>query len=193
MDQSVLGVCATCPGKGIERTVEVIHKRVICLTGWLLDCLPALRHSNGRPMVGLQGPRTADRRGGTIAFRVFDPDGAVVSERRVEELAAQANISLRTGCFCNPGAGEAAHGVTAAEMRAVFEAGVPLSFAGLQHRMQEHGKAIGAIRISVGLASNFADVYRFMHFVAGLRDKTAGEIGPPQRMAERDLARPDTA
>jgi len=38
-------------------------------------------------------------------------------------------------------------------------------------------KSAGAIRISVGLATNFADVYRFMHFAAGFRDKTNMNIG----------------
>jgi selenocysteine lyase/cysteine desulfurase len=44
----------------------------------------------------------------------------------------------------------------------------------IQHR---GNKSAGAIRISVGLASNFADVYRFLHFGAGFRDKTNMYIG----------------
>ena len=31
--------------------IETIHTRVMCLTGWLLDALGALRHSNGTPVV----------------------------------------------------------------------------------------------------------------------------------------------
>ena len=31
--------------------------------------------------------------------------------------------------------------------------------------------------MSVGLASNFADVYRFMQFVEGLRDQTRMTVG----------------
>ena len=38
-------------------------------------------------------------------------------------------------------------------------------------------KSAGAIRVSVGLATNFADVYRFMHFAAGFRDQTNMNIG----------------
>ncbi len=44
----------------------------------------------------------------------------------------------------------------------------------IQHR---GNKSAGAIRISVGLATNFADVYRFMHFAVGLRDQTNMSIG----------------
>jgi hypothetical protein len=44
----------------------------------------------------------------------------------------------------------------------------------IQHR---GNKSAGAIRISVGLSTNFADVYRFMHFAAGFRDQTNMNIG----------------
>jgi hypothetical protein len=49
---------------------------------------------------------TSERRGGTIAFNFYDRDGQPHDARRIEALVAEANISLRTGCFCNPGAGE---------------------------------------------------------------------------------------
>ena len=39
------------------------------------------------------------------------------------------------------------------------------------------GKSAGAIRVSLGLASNFADVYRFCEFAAGLRDQTRLTMG----------------
>ena len=42
----------------------------------------------------------------------YDPDGHLLDYRRVEELAGRSGISLRTGCFCNPGAGETAEGLT---------------------------------------------------------------------------------
>ena len=39
------------------------------------------------------------------------------------------------------------------------------------------GKSVSTIRVSVGLATNFADVYRFLGFAAGFLDKSAEEIG----------------
>ena len=39
------------------------------------------------------------------------------------------------------------------------------------------GKSAGAIRVSVGIASNFADVQRFLAFAAPLRDQTRLSIG----------------
>ena len=47
----------------------------------------------------------------------------------------------------------------------------------LQFLQQDSGKSAGAIRVSLGLASNFADVDRFLEFAAGFRDQTALTIG----------------
>jgi hypothetical protein len=44
----------------------------------------------------------------------------------------------------------------------------------IQHR---GGKSAGAIRVSLGLASNFADVYRFVQFAASFRDQTTLAVG----------------
>jgi len=79
--------------------MEFIGTRVQCLTGWLLEELLALRHSNGRAMVRLYGPSTTESRGGTVTMNLYDPAGHLLDYRRVEELAGEAGISLRTGCF----------------------------------------------------------------------------------------------
>ena len=42
----------------------------------------------------------------------------------------------------------------------------------LQFMQHRGGKSAGAIRVSLGLASNFADVDRFLRFAAGFRDQT---------------------
>ena len=61
--------------------IDVIHQRVMCLTGWLLDRLAALRHGNGAPMARIYGPAGTRDRGGTVAFNLLDPGGHVVDER----------------------------------------------------------------------------------------------------------------
>lgn len=160
---------------GIER----IQARVQCLTDWLITELLALRHGNGRPMMRLYGPANTAQRGGTVTMNFYDPDGHLVDYRRLEELASQQGISLRTGCFCNPGAGETAEGIDEADLRGgVAEAGPQISLPRfLQHLQQHGGKSAGAIRVSLGLASNFADVERFLAFAAGFLDQTALSIG----------------
>lgn len=158
--------------------LETIQTRVRCLTGWLLTQLLDLRHTNGRPMVRIYGPVTTAARGGTVTMNVYDAEGHLLDYRRVEELAGEERISLRTGCFCNPGAGEAAEGLTeedvAAAMAETPDMTMPRFLQIITHR---GGKSAGAIRASVGLASNFADVYRFVRFVEGLRDQTRMTVG----------------
>jgi hypothetical protein len=51
---------------------------------------------------------------------------------------------------------------------------LPRFLAAVQHR---GGKSAGAIRISFGLASNFADAHRVLTFLARLRDQTRLTLG----------------
>ena len=158
--------------------ISLIGERVNCLTGWLIDQLMQLKHDNGRPMIRLYGPANTHMRGGTVTLNFYDPDGRMLDFRRIEELANEKGISLRTGCFCNPGAGEIAEGLTRVDMLAGFAEGDNLNMPRfLQVIETRSNKSMGAIRISVGLATNFDDVYRFMAFAASFRNKTNLNIG----------------
>jgi selenocysteine lyase/cysteine desulfurase len=158
--------------------MDLITERVRCLTGWMLEQLLALRHTNGRPMVRIYGPTTTKARGGTISLNLYDHHESLLDYRRVEELAGNEGISLRTGCFCNPGAGESAEGLTADDMRAALTLGSDVNLASFMRLMQDRGhKSAGAIRVSIGLVSNFADVSRFVNFIAGFRDQTRLSLG----------------
>jgi selenocysteine lyase/cysteine desulfurase len=158
--------------------LDAIHTRVQCLTGWLLDELVALRHANGRPLVRIYGPLTTSARGGIVTMNFYDPDGHLLDYRRVEELAAADCISLRTGCFCNPGAGERAEGITEADIADAIATGQDMNLPRfLQFITHRGGKSAGAIRVSFGIASNFADARRFLEFASGLRDQTRLTIG----------------
>jgi selenocysteine lyase/cysteine desulfurase len=158
--------------------MEVIGTRVRCLTDWLLAQLLDLRHTNGRHMVRIYGPVTTAARGGTVTMNFYDPDGHLIDYRRVEELAGRERISLRTGCFCNPGAGEAAEGLTEDDVAAAIRENPDMTLPRfLQFITHRDGKSAGAIRVSLGLVSNFADVDRFIRFAAGLRDQTRLTMG----------------
>ena len=158
--------------------IDTIGERVHCLTGWMIDHLMALKHSNGKPMVRMYGPANTESRGGTVTLNFYDPDERLLDYRRVEELANDEGISLRTGCFCNPGAGELAEGLTAEDMVAGLKESQDMTLPRFVQLMEHRGnKSAGAIRISVGLASNFADVYKFMAFAASFRDRTSLNIG----------------
>jgi|SRR5579859_5439420 len=162
----------------IERIgLDVIHRRAGCLTGWLLDALEGLRHQGGRRLVRIHGPGDTAERGGTVSFSMYDRDGRRIDDLRVEQLASWAGISLRTGCFCNPGASEAAHRLGPEHLRTWFSRGEPVSYLDLRDRIWiEHGRLPSAIRISVGLATNFADVYRFVCFLQRFADRSVADI-----------------
>ncbi len=158
--------------------LEVIHERVMCLTGWLIENLVAMRHETGQPLVKIHGPAHTHQRGGTVTVTFLDRDGRPIDDQRVEQLANYERISLRTGCFCNPGAGEVAHGLTPEIMRSFFGRQVVPSFQELRQEMRSRfGRDISAVRVSVGLASNFADVDAFLRFAARFLNHTVAEIG----------------
>ena len=160
--------------------LDAIHRRAGCLTGWLLEALAGLRHEGGRRLVRIHGPGGTAGRGGTVTFSMHDRHGRRIDDLRVEELANRAGISLRTGCFCNPGAGEAAHRLGAEHMRQWFGRGEPVSYLELRDGIRlEHGRLPSAIRISVGVATNFADVYRFVCFLQGFAEQSIAEINQP--------------
>lgn len=149
--------------------IEKIHERVKCLTGWLLDNLVEIKHFNGKPLVKIYGPITTEQRGGAIALNFVDPYGNVIDHRSVETNANKKEISLRTGCFCNPGAGELALGISSGELTSCFnrpDHDQRLTYD--EFRLCIDGKASGAVRVSVGMVSNFEDVEHFLDFVKGM-------------------------
>lgn len=149
--------------------MDTIHERVRCLTGWLLDNLVEIKYSNGKPLVKIYGPIDTEQRGGTIAMNFVDPEGTVIDHRSIEENANRKEISLRTGCFCNPGAGELALGISSSELNSCFarpDHEQRLTYD--EFRLCIDGKASGAVRISVGMVSNFKDVEAFLEFTRGM-------------------------
>jgi molybdenum cofactor sulfurtransferase len=148
---------------------ETIHERVRCLTGWLLDTLKELRHSSGMPLARIYGPLGTERRGGAVTANFFDPHGSPIDHRSIEAEANKAGISLRTGCFCNPGAGEIALGISKPELAACFtQPGHDQRLSLDDFRICIDGKSSGAVRVSLGLVSNFEDVQAFLKFAEGL-------------------------
>ncbi|HAJ37600.1 MAG TPA: aminotransferase [Chloroflexi bacterium] len=157
--------------------IDAIHARVMALTGWLLEQMTALAHSSGAPLVHIFGPTQTEARGGTIAFTLRDPTGEDFDFRRIEAAAAERLISLRTGCFCNPGDGEVAHSLTRAEMACYFTGAPPSSFYEFYDLLHvATGKTPSTLRISLGVASNFADVYAFVGFLREFCDRRAADL-----------------
>jgi selenocysteine lyase/cysteine desulfurase len=144
---------------------DLIHERVLSLTGWLLRELNALKHSNGAPLVKIYGPLNTEARGGTLAINFYNAEGTLIGKHLLEEEANRRGISIRMGFFCNPGAGEVALDISSDELSSCFSRPKyeqRISDLDFQHCIDP--KATGAVRVSVGLMSNFADVQAFIEF-----------------------------
>lgn len=143
--------------------LDVIHRRLRALTGWLLDRLLGFRHRTGRSLVTLYGPATLEARGATLAFNFHDASGGFIDHQGIEARAGERRISLRSGCFCNPGAGELALGLSPQMMSNCFALS-PERMTYADFRRCVDGGSSGAVRISLGIASNFADAFAFVSF-----------------------------
>jgi selenocysteine lyase/cysteine desulfurase len=127
-----LGVNAVSAGLAFVRDVgiERLHRRVARLTTILLGELARL------PKVRVYGPGPGEDRGGTVTFNIENVDFA-----SVERAARDANVAIRSGCFCNPGSAERAFATDG---------------------------AMGAVRASVGIATNTNDITRLISVLAAI-------------------------
>jgi len=149
--------------------MDRLAAHVARLTMALLEGLLALRHDNGSPMACVYGPTDGRGRGGTVAFNVLGKDERVVPYWAVAERARTLGVAVRGGCFCNPGAAETAfHFDAEAASRCLTEASADADFslerfAGCMGR--DGRTAVGAIRASLGVANNLADIQRVVALV----------------------------
>jgi len=149
--------------------MENINKRIKELCHFVLFELSKLRHDNGLSLVKLYGPSDTNNRGGTFLLNFFDVCGQQYPFQYIEQLANAEVISLRTGCFCNPGIDELNNGLSAEQLKKYFtsrESGDYYDFINFS------GKLRGAIRISVGIATIKADIEKFMGFARKFLDKS---------------------
>ncbi len=143
---------------------DAVAAHVSRLTGRLLKGLSGLRHPGGRPLVRVYGPRGTEGRGGTVALNVLDAGGRVVDERIVARECAAAGISVRTGCFCNPGAGEEAFTIAPRLLRRTGTGRWRAeTIDGYIRRLGLPSG--GAVRVSPGIANVTSDIDRFLEFL----------------------------
>ena len=124
-----------------------------------------LKHANGGSLAKIYEPLITEARGGTIALNFFDSNGNLVPKYLLEKEANRRNISIRMGFFCNPGAGEVALDISSDELSSCFSRpSYETRITDLDFQRCIDPKASGAVRISLGLVSNFEDVRAFRGF-----------------------------
>lgn len=152
-----LGIAALESGFALLEEVGMprLCAHVARLTRCFLDRLAETPH------VRIYGPRDLTDRGGTVAFNVRG-----VPHWEVEQRAREAGIALRNGCFCNPGASEAAFGLTTTRIASCL-AEVDDAFS-FERFSACAGTPIGAVRASFGMATSDEDVHRALDVIASV-------------------------
>ncbi|KAG1792811.1 PLP-dependent transferase [Suillus plorans] len=144
--------------------------RLSCLTHYLVTSLSRLRHdSTGTPVVNILSKLPSRRlksvgeqsdSGSTISL-IFLSAREMIPNSFIEYVAVTSNISLRTGCMCNPGGAASLLGIQD-QMEQLYT-GVTL-----KDFERVVGRELGVVRISLGLASNFQDVWKIVIFASSL-------------------------
>jgi selenocysteine lyase/cysteine desulfurase len=155
-------IAALAPGFAFLEQVGMrrLSARVTALTGLLLDGLRGLVHDDGSPAVTLYGPTDVRERGGTVACNLVGRRGAVIDYETVEGRAREAGVAVRGGCFCNPGCSEVAFGFTEADSLRCLEQASAAGFTPRRFAECMGDVAVGAVRLSVGVATTAEDVRR---------------------------------
>lgn len=150
-----LAIAALAPGFALLDSVGMpqLCGHVSRLTQRFLDRVASM------PRVRVYGPIDMQDRGGAIALNV---EG--VPFREVEARAREAGVSVRGGCFCNPGASEAAFGLRRAQLEDCLDA-IGDTFS-IERFAECAGTAVGAVRVSIGLANTERDIDRAIDVLA---------------------------
>lgn len=146
--------------------MERLRDRVRRMAGYLHQQLRELRHANGNPLVRIYGPRDRSSCGGTIIFTVFDERGKRRCFREVEARTAEHRVSVRSGCFCNPGLDEINSEVSPEELEQHFTIAGGMNHAEI---MASLSAIRGATRASVGIATTTRDIDVLIEVLASFR------------------------
>jgi selenocysteine lyase/cysteine desulfurase len=152
--------------------MQNVSQRIKDLSMIILSGFKQLIHDNGLPLIKLYGPKDIKKRGGTFLVNLFDEDGRPFSLHEITKRANNELISLRTGCFCNPGIDELNHGLSADELRNYFtsrDQGAYEDMTRFLNRMR------GAVRISVGIPTTGHDLEKFKTFAKSFLNQKAAK------------------
>ena len=152
--------------------MENIGRRIKELSLYILSEITTLCHDNGLPLIKLYGTKDIQNRGGTFLINFFDVHGQQYRFQYIEQQANMEMISLRTGCFCNPGIDELNNCLSADELKHFF---MSHSDGDADDMMQFLEKMRGAVRISIGIPTTKQDIGKFMLFAKKLLNKPIRE------------------
>lgn len=143
-----------------------LRARSQALTDDFLRRAATLRREDGGPLVRVYGPLDPVGRGGTVAFNVLGGEDRVIPYGEVERRARDHGVAIRGGCFCNPGAAEAAFGFDRFDVGRCLDAlEGQFSIEAFQRRLGPDA-TVGALRLSVGAPTTYRDLDRALSLIA---------------------------
>ncbi|WP_313316461.1 aminotransferase class V-fold PLP-dependent enzyme [Stenotrophomonas sp.] len=145
--------------------LDTLALRSTTLARWLEAQLLELRHEtkSRTALCRIYGAPGLPK-GATLMLNFFDCYNAVMPHALVRRAAESFGISVRNGCFCNLGAVQQATYTTAGAEHCELDKGEKvLDCRTFDEKILGKGDC-GAVRVSFGLGSNFADAYRFYLF-----------------------------
>ncbi|MGR3809674.1 aminotransferase class V-fold PLP-dependent enzyme [Jiulongibacter sp. NS-SX5] len=143
-----------------------IQQQVKNNTSEFYQRLDTLTHSNGAGLIKFVGKPGQNNHGSTLSFHVLNSKGEKICLDKIEQLAAQRHISLRTGCFCNPGADESFHQIGQNDVTELIQA----IDCEDQNKITLLKSKRGAVRISVGMITNNQDLESLTNFLISFSD-----------------------
>jgi molybdenum cofactor sulfurtransferase len=155
---------------GIER----INRRVKALTSALAEAILAVKHSNGKPVARIFGSLDMERHGGSLVMTFFDQNGEKYAYEDIEKMTNTERISIRSGCFCNPGVDEINSCINNDEFGNYFSSHKTDDY---ERMLRQLKRMRGGTRVSVGIATTSGDLKRFVGFLEELRDHSISDFG----------------
>lgn len=149
--------------------MDRINERITSLSNYLYNQLRIIKHSTGKPVVQIYGPQNRKQTGGTLTMNFYNAQGDQYPFQFVEDQANQLAISIRSGCFCNPGIDETLQNISPDELDSYFTSRKTGDYQDIVNQL---GRSRGAIRVSVGVATRKKDLDYFLEFVRFFKYKT---------------------
>ena len=185
-----LGIPAISTGLDfIDRIrIQSITGRVNELTSFLIERLLNISHRNGLPLIKMYGSTDIEKKGGTVMMNFFDSSGLRYPCNAIQTEANKRLISLRAGCFCNPGIDEITSDIRKEELSKYFDSRHNADYDDMTSFL---GKLRGAIRVSVGIPTTKGDLEKFIRFAIRFTNKTVVAADKNQKILTTCLARQD--
>ncbi|HVD61684.1 MAG TPA: aminotransferase class V-fold PLP-dependent enzyme [Gemmatimonadaceae bacterium] len=155
---------------GLELLEEIgmarVNAHVTRLANKFAYRLERLTARDGSPLAVIYGDANGRDRGPTVAFNLHNR-GKYIPFAHVVERARNEGVALRGGCFCNPGASEAAFGFPAERTARCLREASAGGFTIERFSACLGGEIpVGAVRASMGIPTNDNDIDRAIAVIA---------------------------